>query len=387
MWDGLPLSQLAFIKDRSHHFKTNHCPGAWKESVGFCCRSQFCSCSIIVSHPVVPHHLIPGVVDAINCVTKTKLTAATQRRLLDPDEGKDVKKLDNSTLKGGKKVSIAGEMARWLTLDGCEGAKSVRKNQKKENQREFKKHHWIVRDANVKLSGLKCEGLELGKGAIHSEMHHIYSCPELGPQKIAVRRIPCHCFACRQTLKLGWKNGLKNEEQPHFKTVPNCKLKRVLGNFNRWCVCKLRQRSQLDANWNPFMDEEADQMREDIQEHLSAVIVEQIVIGEVGAVATPDVNTDGCHLMKFTSEPFHCEKRQNLVVKGKHLNPVGGAPFWYTDSEVEVTHLVHHVVLGLVLMEEISDENPLPRRGCNRPEATRLNAKKIARHDHDYIIE
>ena len=59
------------------------------------------------------------------------MTAATQRRLLDPDEGQDVKKLDNSTLKGGKKILIAGEMARWLTLGGSEGAKSVRKNQKK----------------------------------------------------------------------------------------------------------------------------------------------------------------------------------------------------------------------------------------------------------------
>ena len=54
------------------------------------------------------------------------------------------------------------------------------------------------------------------------------------------------------------------------------------------------------------MDEDEDQMRQEIQEHLSAVILEQIVVGEVGAVATPDVNTDGCCLMKFTSEPFCC---------------------------------------------------------------------------------
>ena len=71
--------------------------------------------------------------DATNGVTKTKLTAATQRLLLDPDEGKDVKKLDASTLGKGKKISIAGEMARQLVLDGSEDAKSVRKNQKKEN--------------------------------------------------------------------------------------------------------------------------------------------------------------------------------------------------------------------------------------------------------------
>ena len=125
-----------------------------------------------LSHIQLPP-VVAGVVDAINGVTKTKLTSATQRLLLDPDEGKDVKKLDNSTLKGGKKIPIAGEMARWLTLDGCEGAKSVRKNQKKENQREFKRHHWIVRDGTVKLSGLECKGLELPRGAVASEMHHI----------------------------------------------------------------------------------------------------------------------------------------------------------------------------------------------------------------------
>ena len=89
-------------------------------------------------------------------------------------------------------------------------------------------------------------------------------------------------------------------------------LKAVLGNWNRWCICKLRQRSELDQNWNQFMDEDANQMRHYTQEHLSAVIVEQIVMGEVGAVAKPDVNADGCHLMKFTSEPFHCVKKDKI---------------------------------------------------------------------------
>ena len=85
------------------------------------------------------------------------------------------------------------------------------------------------------------------------------------------------------------------------------------------------------------MDEHADEMRHDIQEHLSAVILEQIVKGEVGAVATPDENANGCCLMKFRNKPFHCEERST---------------FWCTESKVEVTHLVHHVVLGLVLMED-----------------------------------
>ena len=57
------------------------------------------------------------------------------------------------------------------------------------------------------------------------------------------------------------------------------------------------------------MDDDANEMRHDIQEHLSAVIVEQIIKGEVGAVATPDKNADGHHLMKSTNEPFCCEDR------------------------------------------------------------------------------
>ena len=118
--------------------------------------------------------------DAINGVTKTELTAATGRRLLDPDEGKDVKKLDASTMKKGKKVSVAGDCARWLELEGLKGAVSVAGNQKKENKREFKKHHWIVRDGDKKLSGLKHEGLDLPKGISASEMHHIHCCPACG---------------------------------------------------------------------------------------------------------------------------------------------------------------------------------------------------------------
>ena len=103
-------------------------------------------------------------------------------------------------------------------------------------------------------------------------------------------------------------------------------------------------------------------------------------------MATSDENADGCCLMKFTSEPFHSEERQDLVVKGKCLNPVGGALFWHTESKVEVTHLVHHVVSGLVLMKEISEANQLPR-GCNKQEATGLEARRISRHHHDCVIE
>ena len=42
------------------------------------------------------------------------------------------------------------------------------------------------------------------------------------------------------------------------------------------------------------MDEDADQMRQEIQEHLSAVILEQIVVGEVGHRNLPQICWSFC---------------------------------------------------------------------------------------------
>ena len=74
------------------------------------------------------------------------------------------------------------------------------------------------------------------------------------------------------------------------------------------------------------------------------------------------------------------------MVEVQCSNPAGGAPFWCTESTAVATHLVNHMVSGLVLMEEISEENQLPW-GCNKQEATGSKAKRISRHDHDCIIE
>ena len=62
--------------------------------------------------------LIPGVVDGVNGVTKTKLTAASARQMKMVDKNKDVKKLDPSTMKAGEMLSPAMECQRWLKLEG-----------------------------------------------------------------------------------------------------------------------------------------------------------------------------------------------------------------------------------------------------------------------------
>ena len=57
------------------------------------------------------------------------------------------------------------------------------------------------------------------------------------------------------------------------------------------------------------MDDQADLMRTDPWDHLTAEIVREIVVGSVDAVVTTDDKSHGCHLVEWTSLPFVCEER------------------------------------------------------------------------------
>ena len=127
------------------------------------------------------------------------------------------------------------------------------------------------------------------------------------------------------------------------------------------------------------MDGEADRMRKDVQEYLSAVVVSKIEVGGIGAVPTADTDADGYYLLEFTSEPYECHKSNQLIVKGKCLNPVKRAPKWCTKSELFDKHLVNHIVYASVRIDPISEDNQ-HLRGCLRKIA-------IEKEDDDYVIE
>lgn len=74
------------------------------------------------------------------------------------------------------------------------------------------------------------------------------------------------------------------------------------------------------------------------------------------------------------------------MVEGKFLNPVKGAKFWHTKSDLLDAHLVKHVVMGCVLMKGVSDDNKLPPR-CNVKKATEMGAQKIQFTDHDRMMD
>ncbi|MGL4283797.1 MAG: hypothetical protein ACRCSI_09370, partial [Eubacterium aggregans] len=68
-----------------------------------------------------------------------------------------------------------------------------------------------------------------------TDVQNIYTSPDLPYITAAVRRIPCLCQdACKEQLGKPWDYGKTYKEQDHFKTAPNCRLNRAMGNLNDW---------------------------------------------------------------------------------------------------------------------------------------------------------
>ena len=73
-----------------------------------------------------------------------------------------------------------------------------------------------------------------------------------------------------------------------------------------------------------------------------------------------------------------------MVVDAVYFNMVGRAPYWYTQSELTTVVEVRHVLRSG--LQEISVTNKLPL-ACNRLDATRKRAVKIATQEHEAIME
>ena len=159
-----------------------------------------------------------------------------------------------------------------------------------------------------------------------------------------------------------------------------------MGDKNSWLIVKLEERSKTDPNWFEYIDDKANFLRKDIRNYITLKIVNDIEDGYIGAVITSDEDADGYYLIKWSGTPYTAQDSGELVCDGKYLNPVGRAPKWYTTSEDADTILVQHVVLGKVIMEEISASNPLPKT-CNRRKATSMGALKISQQSDDYIFD
>ena len=163
------------------------------------------------------------------------------------------------------------------------------------------------------------------------------------------------------------------QKQPRFQLSQQCKYKKaILGEENRLYFPTLEQRTKNDPGFHKCLDDEADKMRRDVQEHLCAVVASQIEIGGIGAVPTADTDADGYDLVRFNSEPYNCQESHQLIVEGKYLNPVKRAPKWYTSRS-----------------EDLFDKNLVNQptsKGCLR-KTIEKEVMKIRKEDYDYIME
>ena len=74
-----------------------------------------------------------------------------------------------------------------------------------------------------------------GSGTVLSHYHYRFD-PRIGHGKCAMRRIPCLCKHCLDTLDKKWISGECAEDQPCYAPVLNCKYNQILGHYNNWII-------------------------------------------------------------------------------------------------------------------------------------------------------
>ena len=109
------------------------------------------------------------------------------------------------------------------------------KSEKKRRNRGIQHRYWHLREEFEKLSEIRCSTIKIEEeGVSFKDMYHYYTCPELGQGKACLRRVPCHCQACDEQMRLPWSNGLEPKDQPRFASVKYCFMRDILEQNNNW---------------------------------------------------------------------------------------------------------------------------------------------------------
>ena len=171
-------------------------------------------------------------------------------------------------------------------------------------KRKVKRKVFWVRKQGEQLNGSKFESPDKftveGDGV--RSMYHIYASHEMGLGRIALRRIPCHCAACRRQMNLEWDNRILHvHQQPRFADVPDCRFRQVLSGRNKWHFAKLKQRSAGHKDFHEFMDDDANVLREELRDMIGKKMILTIEAGKFGAVICDDEDEEhGYYVVEWT---------------------------------------------------------------------------------------
>jgi hypothetical protein len=219
--------------------------------------------------------------------------------------------------------------------------------------------------------------------------YNIRTDPDLGIGWAALRRVACGCGPCKEQLKKPWIPGVHKREQPRYAENKECSLWPSYKGANDWEIFELAPRTEDDkkgAHDSNLCILDAMEVRISLMMHMD----------DVGAVGTTDEAVMGYYLVKWLSEPYTLQadtegmagmiSAGTMVVEGVYYNRVKRAPYWYTPSEVRAVFEMRHVLWTGLQLLDISRENTLPN-ACNRMEATRQKAVKVAAYEHNQIME
>ena len=116
--------------------------------------------------------------------------------------------------------SVLDSPAQKCIIDGQIWKEGIVLNQtgreieERERDKAIQQIYYVVRQPEKKLYALKYNSPLLPKVLNSTDLCHIYACPELGLQRIAMRRVTCHCQHPTMNLILPWKLNVDQQKQP-----------------------------------------------------------------------------------------------------------------------------------------------------------------------------
>ena len=331
-----------------------------------------------------------SVVDAINGVDKNTISRYSMRSVQSADdafnkESPSLKVHSFNNSSNGEVYSAAEDCKRILELGGHQGVKSDGlKREKRHANRGINHRYWTVRPLIERLSEAKAKTIKIcEEGVSFRDMYHTYCSWELGKGVAGLRRVPCHCKACETIIRLPWSPGVAAKDQPRFQQIPDCHLRPVLDDYNKWYIVEIEDSKEGDP-------EDTAELYHDVLHHMTSVMAMDIEIGSIGAVCTVDKKNskDGYYLIQFTSLPFTAQvENGTLQVKGQWVNELPGAPLWfYQEGGLEVTVELTTVLATSIKLIPFSADNQ-PRGNITRKQAEDNDAMRMTQEDHDTIMD
>jgi hypothetical protein len=339
------------------------------------------------------------IVDGLNATDK-RFLRGRMCLIGSPEANDGAKRMAAHSMVEGASKSLALECARLCSDETrITGVKGHSKHKKRESNSKVTLRNYHIQDpAEVKFGNVKFKAHGLSAGTHNGilAMYHLRTDPDLGIGKAALRRIPCLCAACVMQLNLPWQPGILPMAQPRYLTSENCQWWSLFAGLNSWNIVSLLPTKES----NPDEIEEAQAI---VLDGIGTMMSELVRVGHFGAFMTDDPDADGYYLVNWTSVPYTLQEEIELdeytppirIAKGElvcdaaYWYKVPRAKLWYTrprPGDATTTIRMRQVIAADMALSPISQTTPLPN-SCDKRQATRLGAHRIAHTDHEELLE